>query len=348
MAVNPNNDGVDHINVYSGGKTELGKFLSNFAKTPIQTPEGLFQSVEGYWHYLGTNHPDRDQLKKLYGNRARTLGKEMREEYPAHLKSTPNYFRDKIAGAIKVKLLNNTEMLQALQENKLPLRHYYVFGGKPVEPNEDRWVLAVIDDLAKNVLKPAPKKNKDPAANYPPVRFTTDELTIHGPHPGGPTSAPTIKFRYLGYNQLDARGRMTVEVGMGSMSKCCVVNFSDVFTCLQRLVEATVAGEPPFDFDENYIDPKGVPFDGSIKVDGRRIDGLKDRSGTDSTDDDVLSSRSPKNSRQGLRSRSKSNASTSRTGTTKSTTSTVPRPTSGGSKPKPPFRAAAAKYKTRK
>ena len=48
----PTEDGITHINIYSKGQTELGKMLSNFAKFPIQTVDGNFMSVEGYWYFL--------------------------------------------------------------------------------------------------------------------------------------------------------------------------------------------------------------------------------------------------------------------------------------------------------
>ena len=48
----PMNDGVDHINVYSKGATELGRFLTNMNNIPVNTKHGRFQSVEGYWHWL--------------------------------------------------------------------------------------------------------------------------------------------------------------------------------------------------------------------------------------------------------------------------------------------------------
>ena len=34
--IDPSKDGIDHINIYSKGKTELGKYLSNFTYAPIK------------------------------------------------------------------------------------------------------------------------------------------------------------------------------------------------------------------------------------------------------------------------------------------------------------------------
>ena len=51
----PNEDGITHINICSKGKTELGRLLSNFAHTPFWLQgAGRFESVEGYWFWLGT------------------------------------------------------------------------------------------------------------------------------------------------------------------------------------------------------------------------------------------------------------------------------------------------------
>ena len=57
MIINPDNDGIDHINTYSKGKTELGKLLTNFAHTPFVHPKyGEFQSVEGFWYFKKTGY----------------------------------------------------------------------------------------------------------------------------------------------------------------------------------------------------------------------------------------------------------------------------------------------------
>ena len=53
MILTPQNDGITHINVYSKGKTTLGRWLTNFAHTPIDTIDGHFESIEGYWYWLG-------------------------------------------------------------------------------------------------------------------------------------------------------------------------------------------------------------------------------------------------------------------------------------------------------
>lgn len=50
--ITPTTDGVNHINVYSRGVTEIGRVLSNFEPCEIETNHGTFASLEGYYHWL--------------------------------------------------------------------------------------------------------------------------------------------------------------------------------------------------------------------------------------------------------------------------------------------------------
>jgi len=115
-------DGVDHINVYSKGHTKLGKWLSNFAHTPI-TIEGAgdFLSIEGYWYWLGCRD---DRLRTLYGYQAKKLGKALTRDYIL----TPSHFEELIKKAIDIKLKSNRDMLREFAYSELPLAHYYEYG----------------------------------------------------------------------------------------------------------------------------------------------------------------------------------------------------------------------------
>ena len=148
MSWNPAEDGITHINVYSKGKTELGRWLTNFSHAPIDTVDGHFESVEAYWYWLGTNHPDKEQLRPLYGFRAKELGRQLKgldwQE--------SDDFKDKILAAIKNKIESNQRMSNLLFENELPLAHYYVYGEnsanpKVVEPSEGKWILDYISSF---------------------------------------------------------------------------------------------------------------------------------------------------------------------------------------------------------
>lgn len=147
--IEPELDGIDHINIYSKGKTELGRFLSNFSYSPINTEDGKFNSIEGYWYWLSTGKKF-EKLRVLYGYKAKQVGEYLRKNN--RFKYEPN-FQDKIIKAIKIKLDTYKKYRELLLYTRLPLKHYYVYGvpGNQViiEPNEQRWVVESIEKYRK-------------------------------------------------------------------------------------------------------------------------------------------------------------------------------------------------------
>jgi transposase len=153
MASPPNQwkDGKEHVNVYSIGKTELGRFLSNFAHTPIDLPiDGHFESIEGYWHWLGTSHPDREVLRGMYGLAAQKAGRKFKdpryETYKYYIKKD-HRFKAKIKAAIRIKIENNKVMKRQFIRNTLPLLHYYVFSSYVKVPADAEWLLKSIESI---------------------------------------------------------------------------------------------------------------------------------------------------------------------------------------------------------
>lgn len=132
-------DSVTHINIYSQGKTQLGRALSNFADTPIDSVDGQFQSIEGYWYWLSCpdTYPYKNDFRKLVGNAAKVRGREVgaRDWLDAPL------FKLKIYNAMLTKLILHDSILLEFLTNKLPYRHYYVFKGKVVEPTDGKWII---------------------------------------------------------------------------------------------------------------------------------------------------------------------------------------------------------------
>ena len=117
------NDGIDHINVYSRGKTKLGRWLSNFTEEPIETEDGKFQSIEGYWYWIGTG---KDILRGVSGYEAKRIGRALTVKNKLPRKE----FRRKIKKAFSLKLKANKAMLKKFMKSTLPLVHYYVEGGE--------------------------------------------------------------------------------------------------------------------------------------------------------------------------------------------------------------------------
>lgn len=149
MKFDPKNDGVDHINVYSKAKTELGKKLSNFAYSPFFCEDGKFNSIEGYWYWLMCHKVDneqRDKLRNLSGFAAKKLGRELRgEDWP---RGDDKVFKDKIKAAFERKLDANPDIALMLLESSLPLVHYYLYGGeKVVYDGHSDWLIEHIDEV---------------------------------------------------------------------------------------------------------------------------------------------------------------------------------------------------------
>lgn len=142
MILDPEADGITHINVYSKGKTEAGRFMSNFAYTPFHHPKyGYFASVEALWYWLSCKN---DALRPLHGFAAKKLGRELR---------APDWvedfnFKHDIKTGILAKLEANPEGAKLVSNTKLtlPLVHYYNMRGKVTDLTEKSlWMLAIYD-----------------------------------------------------------------------------------------------------------------------------------------------------------------------------------------------------------
>lgn len=139
MTLHPKTDGTTHINVYSKAETELGRFLSNFAYSEIETEDGPFVSIEGYWYWLSCKD---DKLRKLYGWQAKQYGRQIK----ASDWCDSDDFKRKICGAIKNKILSS-DYYDEFKNSTLPFTHYYVYGAKIVEPAEGKWVIEYLEEL---------------------------------------------------------------------------------------------------------------------------------------------------------------------------------------------------------
>lgn len=138
--MNPENDGIDHINVYSKGKTTLGRLLSNFANTPFEIPgQGKFRTVEGYWFWIITGV---ESLRILEGWAAKETAKMLPKKRTHPTES-------ELLEAYRAKLKAHPRIRTMLKENKLPLAHYYVYNGRVVEPKEWQWTAQLWNKLAE-------------------------------------------------------------------------------------------------------------------------------------------------------------------------------------------------------
>jgi len=147
MQYDPANDGVTHINIYSKGKTLLGRWLSNFTYAPFDlTDDGHFASIEGYWYWLSTGKKD-DQLRYLWGYKAKNYGRSLRG---ADWVETPE-FQAKLCKALELKLRSNPEWLEVFAASVLPFEHYYLMYGKVTQPTKGRWILDFWSNLREQL-----------------------------------------------------------------------------------------------------------------------------------------------------------------------------------------------------
>lgn len=140
----PKGDGVDHINIYSKGKTELGRWLTNFALSPFTLEDhGDFESVEGYWYWLATGRK-HEVLRLLFGVEAKRTGKSFE-------RVEMDGFEEEVKRGIRAKLLQHPKMLNRLIDSDLYLTHYYTYGYSEdnckVMPAGYEWITEYIDSI---------------------------------------------------------------------------------------------------------------------------------------------------------------------------------------------------------
>lgn len=131
IEIDPADDGTSHINVWSKGKTELGRLLTNFAYTSFRHPEhGTFASVEAYWYWLKTGM-QHNSLRRLYDFSAKSSGRK----FPV-VAMDPEEFHRQIKVALRCKAEQNSHVGQQLRDSELPLVHYFLYNGTVVVSND--------------------------------------------------------------------------------------------------------------------------------------------------------------------------------------------------------------------
>lgn len=148
-------DGIDHINIYSKGETELGRLLSNFAHTPFVCKDGRFASLEGYWYWLSVspNNPRRDELRRLWGFQAKKLGRDLR----GRDWNEDEEFRLSICEAIVCKVEQNRLIEDLLKASQLPFEHYYIMDGNVVPVKGADWLINFIANYRMKLQYPEVK-----------------------------------------------------------------------------------------------------------------------------------------------------------------------------------------------
>lgn len=180
--INPILDGVNHINIYSNGKTEAGRKASNFYDDgiPFDTPDGKFLSLEGYYHWLrirdwvtatdGTRlmrdmeieHPALYSLRTINGVEAISVGRDCKKMFYGGTDYKTGDFSEealtdfKVATAsklhrIKVGDVTLGNYFSALVYHGVPISHYYVYNGKMSVPKFSEFLPNLIREIVVNI-----------------------------------------------------------------------------------------------------------------------------------------------------------------------------------------------------
>ncbi len=147
-----NEDGVDHINIWERGNTEIGKFLAHGSHTPFHHPYfGLFNNIEAFWHYIRSE--ERDDRIRLMNNLS---AKKFSENF--NLIKVPNFYAV-IMDANWFKIKEYPHKAALLKESTLPLEMYYIYrdNGVPIRPMFAAWALQGFEEIRK-----ALKEDRDP------------------------------------------------------------------------------------------------------------------------------------------------------------------------------------------
>lgn len=152
--MSPDEDGINHINVYSKAKTELGRFLSNFSDCNVATLDGPFKTIEGYWYWLNLPEgtPEREKLRITNGFDSKFLGRDLKAPDWGPKKFDLDFER-KICYAITVKILSNRWCcLELIKSQGKPLFHYYVYGTKVIMVKDGLWMLRLMEQIRDELI----------------------------------------------------------------------------------------------------------------------------------------------------------------------------------------------------
>lgn len=141
-------DAFEHINIWSKGKTELGRLLSNFTYSPVKHHMyGEFASIEGFWYWLSTGKK-YEELRSLYGFEAKKFGCKLK------VIKIDNFY-EKIRSMLDYKVQQNKHLKQLLISSELPFEHYYTYGSldnyRVVLPNSREWIIQQWEDIRHKV-----------------------------------------------------------------------------------------------------------------------------------------------------------------------------------------------------
>lgn len=155
--LNPAQDGVTHLNIYSKARTRLGYKLTNPSEVPLEHPTyGPFRTAEGLWFFLKTGKND-DRFRVYTGFESMRLGKEKETVWN-------NDFHLEFKQGLIAKVEQDPELKALLTSflPELPFAHYYWFGSlnsgkvKVVVPRGHEWQVEFWEAVRKALIEKRP------------------------------------------------------------------------------------------------------------------------------------------------------------------------------------------------
>lgn len=141
----PQNDGIDHINIgiYKRTPALAGLLTNQSRRSPIEHPYlGHFGTMESYWMYLQyENAPDT--VRELHGAKLQALVKKLGERVRRR------YFRDLIMDGNFYRIQQSSAIKRAFIESELPFANYYLHGDTnvPIYPGVSGWLIQDLHEL---------------------------------------------------------------------------------------------------------------------------------------------------------------------------------------------------------
>lgn len=155
--IEPSQDGKSHINIYSKGRTVLGRTLSNFSHNKFIHDElGSFSGMEGLYYYLKTGKKN-ESFRRLAGFAAKKLGQTL-----PRIEMEKEEFHRLLRLGCRCLYRDNPKIhemiLEQIVENKsevLPFEHYYLNGKHPVLPKGNEWLVDEWTSIREDAIKMA-------------------------------------------------------------------------------------------------------------------------------------------------------------------------------------------------
>lgn len=162
-------DNVNHINIDSRAKTELGQMLTHLCESKFIHPEyGPFQSMEGFWAYI-RNGGTGNQYRTMHGMTARRASQKVKSRKIA------NFYEIMLEANYEKIVQNQSGLAELLMKSTLPFEHYFIYGPRDAKiaapghlvrpPVEEMMVkmMTEIRDMMKAGKRPAKPDYSDVA-----------------------------------------------------------------------------------------------------------------------------------------------------------------------------------------